>query len=107
MRRLITAVLAAGLLLTGCSGTAPAHAHTAATPTPAAYSDAQACAAFHQATTTGAPGGQNTMTWLLKHDSQASPVLKAALMRFVNAWADPLNVKGIHRAHRALARLCG
>lgn len=114
MRALAAAALAAGLLLlTGCSGTTPApHAHAAATPSAAAppapaYSDAQACAAFHRATTTGAPGGQNTLSWLLSQEGHASPALKTALTRFVNAWTDAVDVKRIGRATRAVRRLCG
>ena len=101
--------LAAGLvLLAGCSAAAPRHPpHAHPVATPAAYSDTQACAAFHQATTTGAPNGEDTMAWLLGQDGQASPALKAALERFAGAWADPVNVREIHRAQRAVKALCG
>lgn len=109
--RYLIAVLATVLLATACSS-AQHHppqprAHAAATPATVAYSDTQACAAFRQATTIGAPSGQNTLAWLLSQDERAAPELKAALERFVNAWNDPMNVKGIHRAQRAVARLCG
>jgi hypothetical protein len=104
MRKALIPAVAVVVVLAGCGGTASTPPTTPATA--AATSDATACGAFTQATTAGAPGGQDTMVWLLSQDHQATPALKAALFRFANAWGDPADVAGIGRARRAVRRLC-
>lgn len=109
MRRLI--LCAAVLAVAGCGSQAAAHS---APPSPspatvAAYSDAHACRAFHEATTTGVPAsaaGENTLTWLQSQAGNASPALQAALQRFYTAWGNPANVARIGRATRAVKRVC-
>jgi hypothetical protein len=123
MHAKIAVVLAIGaLVLAGCSSTktviirktmspAPTAAPAPVVTTPA-YSDTQACQAFHNATTIGippgaAPAGTDTMTWLQGQIGQADPQLLTALNAFINAWqAVPPDVAQINRQTRIIKRLC-
>jgi hypothetical protein len=110
--RIIAAAVAA-LLLAGCAASAPPRPSpppSAVSPAPqVTVSDAVACRAFREATTTGVPpsaAGENTMTWLQQQASSAPPRLQAAISRFAAAWTDPADTAAISRAQHAVTRIC-
>jgi len=112
-RALVTIpLLAAALTLAACSSSTPVprHSPTPAQPTPAAYGNTTACAAFRQATTTGVPAadaGEDTMTWLQSQEGGASPALQAQIGDFVTAWQDtPPDTAGINQATKAIEGMC-
>lgn len=97
-------------LLTGCGAGATPHPRHTQKPPPA-YSDTQACWAFHQATTKGVPAGadagEDTFTWLQSEEGGATPALQAAIGQFVTAWTTAhAGLAGINQATRAVKQLC-
>jgi hypothetical protein len=87
--RPIVAVVPAILLLSACGVSAPVRHQAVARPSATAASssvaDLQACAAFTEATTGGAPAGQNPLTWLSAQDQEASPKLSVDISEYVLA----------------------
>jgi hypothetical protein len=118
-RALAVILLAAALTLAACSSAAsvaapaaPAAATQSAPPSPAApvYDNTTACAAFHEATTTGVPAadaGEDTLTWLQSQAGGASPALRGQIGAFVAAWQDtPPDQAAINQATRRIKQLC-
>jgi len=94
--RLALLVPAVAVVLAGCGSQASSRTLAPSPPvTPApslssaatgvSYADTTACGAFTEATTGGAPAGQNPLAWLQSQAAGAYPRLSAAVAEYVLA----------------------
>ena len=115
--RLVLVVCAAALVLAACGSpvsSSPPALSPSVTPSPVpavsntSYADTTACGAFTEATTGGAPAGQDPLAWLQSQAAGASPLLAAAVSEYVLAReVDPGKHPGeIRRLAGKIARMC-